>query len=112
MLAIGCCCFCTVQPTRKISHLSLHALFRSLLQRAKITEGVRMHLEKKIPLPPARAAARDRKSTRLNSSHRTISYAVCCVKKKRSPLWESVLSPNDVLSPITTPTYGTLASIF
>src|SRR5437867_4677407 len=26
--------------------------------------------------------ARDRKSTRLNSSHRTISYAVFCLKKK------------------------------
>src|SRR5437867_12527613 len=29
------------------------------------------------------AAARDRKSTRLNSSHRTISYAVFCLKKKK-----------------------------
>src|SRR5437867_5266127 len=28
------------------------------------------------------AAARDRKSTRLNSSHRTTSYAVFCLKKK------------------------------
>src|SRR5207248_8947597 len=27
-------------------------------------------------------ALRDRKSTRLNSSHRTISYAVFCLKKK------------------------------
>src|SRR5207248_11258113 len=27
----------------------------------------------------------DRKSTRLNSSHRTISYAVFCLKKKRIP---------------------------
>src|SRR5207248_11684134 len=27
----------------------------------------------------------DRKSTRLNSSHRTISYAVFCLKKKTSP---------------------------
>src|SRR5207248_3713513 len=27
-------------------------------------------------------AERDRKSTRLNSSHRTISYAVFCLKKK------------------------------
>src|SRR5437867_9007225 len=27
-------------------------------------------------------AAQDRKSTRLNSSHRTISYAVFCLKKK------------------------------
>src|SRR5437867_10729545 len=29
------------------------------------------------------AEARDRKSTRLNSSHRTISYAVFCLKKKK-----------------------------
>src|SRR5437762_6781921 len=28
----------------------------------------------------------DRKSTRLNSSHRCISYAVFCLKKKKSPL--------------------------
>src|SRR5437762_9150817 len=27
----------------------------------------------------------DRKSTRLNSSHRCISYAVFCLKKKQSP---------------------------
>src|SRR5437867_9752488 len=30
----------------------------------------------------SRAENRDRKSTRLNSSHRTISYAVFCLKKK------------------------------
>src|SRR5437867_10643323 len=28
-------------------------------------------------------ARQDRKSTRLNSSHRTISYAVFCLKKKK-----------------------------
>src|SRR2546426_8372743 len=28
---------------------------------------------------------RDRKSTRLNSSHLVISYAVFCLKKKKSP---------------------------
>src|SRR5690606_41269561 len=31
----------------------------------------------------ARARARDRKSTRLNSSHVKISYAVFCLKKKK-----------------------------
>src|SRR5256885_2648516 len=31
----------------------------------------------------ANAAARDRKSTRLNSSHLVISYAVFCLKKKK-----------------------------
>src|SRR3712207_7855714 len=30
-----------------------------------------------------RAARRDRKSTRLNSSHANISYAVFCLKKKK-----------------------------
>src|SRR2546429_7166315 len=30
-------------------------------------------------------AARDRKSTRLNSSHGYISYAVFCLKKKKTP---------------------------
>src|SRR2546426_5014393 len=30
-----------------------------------------------------RGAARDRKSTRLNSSHLVISYAVFCLKKKK-----------------------------
>src|SRR5258708_27952557 len=31
---------------------------------------------------PVTAAVRDRKSTRLNSSHQIISYAVFCLKKK------------------------------
>src|SRR5438034_5018568 len=37
------------------------------------------------PSPPERARARrrDRKSTRLNSSHTVISYAVFCLKKKK-----------------------------
>src|SRR5437867_7059666 len=33
---------------------------------------------------PARRIGADRKSTRLNSSHRTISYAVFCLKKKKT----------------------------
>src|SRR3989454_3976559 len=42
-----------------------------------------------VPLPVAqiaeglRTAAADRKSTRLNSSHLVISYAVFCLKKKK-----------------------------
>src|SRR3712207_8430045 len=37
-----------------------------------------------------RTTARDRKSTRLNSSHANISYAVFCLKKKNT------LSSNDI----------------
>src|SRR5207248_8070733 len=34
-------------------------------------------------VPPSLGFRRDRKSTRLNSSHRTTSYAVFCLKKKK-----------------------------
>src|SRR3712207_8112847 len=34
-------------------------------------------------LPHVRVLDRDRKSTRLNSSHANISYAVFCLKKKK-----------------------------
>src|SRR3712207_7307937 len=36
------------------------------------------------PTAKAEAAAADRKSTRLNSSHANISYAVFCLKKKKN----------------------------
>src|SRR5436190_11252339 len=36
------------------------------------------------PPPRCRDRSRDRKSTRLNSSHTVISYAVFCLKKKTS----------------------------
>src|SRR6266571_5112586 len=35
---------------------------------------------------PATDCERDRKSTRLNSSHMSISYAVFCLKKKKAPM--------------------------
>src|SRR5207248_9005972 len=35
-----------------------------------------------VPVTSHQHAIQDRKSTRLNSSHRTISYAVFCLKKK------------------------------
>src|SRR5690349_23888739 len=39
---------------------------------------------RKDPRPSARPRPRDRKSTRLNSSHVEISYAVFCLKKKKN----------------------------
>src|SRR5882672_9914689 len=54
-------------------------LFRSLLRRPPVArhDGV-THL--------AQIKIRDRKSTRLNSSHTVISYAVFCLKKKTEPV--------------------------
>src|SRR3712207_7070295 len=44
-----------------------------------------------------RTASRDRKSTRLNSSHANISYAVFCLKKKKKKINEhnSILITNE-----------------
>src|SRR6266850_6929668 len=38
---------------------------------------------RRAPQPRWRSRTRDRKSTRLNSSHLVISYAVFCLKKKK-----------------------------
>src|SRR5256886_9647663 len=43
-------------------------------------------------------AKRDRKSTRLNSSHSQISYAVFCLKKKKKTLTEVVSSAHLALT--------------
>src|SRR5215813_14324528 len=46
---------------------------------------------------PARSSGhRDRKSTRLNSSHVRISYAVFCLKKKKKPTPPPVVATQQV----------------
>src|SRR5437588_6386790 len=58
----------------------IHQL-RSLFQFRRIRFGeLPGHLD--VFLQQVNRAARDRKSTRLNSSHTVISYAVFCFKKK------------------------------
>src|SRR3712207_6944025 len=42
---------------------------------------------------PGNMLKRDRKSTRLNSSHANISYAVFCLKKKKTSLSSSLTPP-------------------
>src|SRR5260221_3506522 len=57
-------------------------LFRSLLEdgnRPHGRAGPSTYLERQ----PDEAKTTDRKSTRLNSSHTVISYAVFCLKKKK-----------------------------
>src|SRR2546430_9760233 len=45
-----------------------------------------------VPIGPDRRLPRDRKSTRLNSSHSQISYAVFCLKKKKKTYWSDLTS--------------------
>src|SRR5437764_4610919 len=55
--------------------------------RALLECGHHQHVRHRPPLESREwvldPAERDRKSTRLNSSHRCISYAVFCLKKKK-----------------------------
>src|SRR5256886_7063855 len=46
-----------------------------------------------------RAAERDRKSTRLNSSHSQISYAVFCLKKKTPTTCKVGIIPGNICKP-------------
>src|SRR3712207_8996032 len=58
---------------------------RQALER-RASEGRRAvaRLHRSRAQTPCRANGRDRKSTRLNSSHANISYAVFCLKKKKN----------------------------
>src|SRR5438045_6127093 len=70
--------FCNATATTEIYTLSLHdALPISLTARRR-----RRSVTWATPTP--RRACPDRKSTRLNSSHLGISYAVFCLKKKNA----------------------------
>src|SRR5689334_24810866 len=57
-------------------------LFRSELQRMRRQGVLSLSHELGLELLDA-ALSLDRKSTRLNSSHSSISYAVFCLKKKK-----------------------------
>src|SRR5437879_11378246 len=70
-------------------------LFRS---RLRAVRGGEHHRQYRLEHDPARShprqALQDRKSTRLNSSHRCISYAVFCLKKKKKNNKNNILNTN------------------
>src|SRR2546430_10339014 len=72
--------------TTEIYTLSLHdalpisALYQELPLTRAITDRARQVQRELV----STGRHRDRKSTRLNSSHSQISYAVFCLKKKKS----------------------------
>src|SRR5437867_6867935 len=82
-----------IRPPPRSTLFPYTTLFRSLRARKLAA------LHESLPLCIATAnigcLSQDRKSTRLNSSHRTISYAVFCLKKKNitpDPILEYSLS--------------------
>src|SRR5207249_11599649 len=106
-----CCVYVTASTYRSPTHFLLHLYHSSLFTlffftHTAPTEIYTLSLHDALPISPRTAASttctsrtsatcgacswtpsrvswRDRKSTRLNSSHVSISYAVFCLKKKK-----------------------------
>src|SRR5437773_8900002 len=72
-------------------------LFRSRGGRSTARGGPHVERGTHVPAPDPSGPLGDRKSTRLNSSHITISYAVFCLKKKT----KNKLSESAILSDMT-----------
>src|SRR5687768_17669810 len=93
------CLFSDDKRTTEIFTLSLHDALpicrhRDPLGAARddrpVADPDRRHGDRRHPV--GESARRDRKSTRLNSSHGYISYAVFCLKKKTLPYAFPVLT--------------------
>src|SRR2546429_5385120 len=63
-----------------------HARDRHQAIGSHLRPRIRRSTWQAFPEPASKLARRDRKSTRLNSSHGYISYAVFCLKKKKSEI--------------------------
>src|SRR2546429_5132468 len=70
--------------TTEIYTLSLHDALPIFRGRRRLVDDVQRAGALAIESEVLRAGHRDRKSTRLNSSHGYISYAVFCLKKKKT----------------------------
>src|SRR5256885_9903777 len=69
----------TLFPYTTLFRSPMPSVLRALLLVALALPGLALADE----VPNRATRARDRKSTRLNSSHLVISYAVFCLKKKK-----------------------------
>src|SRR3989454_8321953 len=69
--------------TTEIYPLSLHDALPIFEPVRRIEGGIVTERLHEVPRPDVPPTAQDRKSTRLNSSHLVISYAVFCLKKKK-----------------------------
>src|SRR5256885_8593929 len=82
-------------------------LFRSVLRKRRLLELRRValgrrHLQRPRHRPRhQRIELLDRKSTRLNSSHLVISYAVFCLKKKNATICTVFSTTKEIASLLT-----------
>src|SRR5574337_1863074 len=87
LLLVGCFFFFNDTATTEIYTLSLHDALPICGRRVGQAPVQRCHAERQRSI--------DRKSTRLNSSHHSISYAVFCLKKKKKEPVDTVKRKHD-----------------
>src|SRR5260221_4927998 len=71
----------TLFPYTTLFRSSENLAFNRVIRLAENVEGAALYMMHTSAATGVRAIAKDRKSTRLNSSHTVISYAVFCLKK-------------------------------
>src|SRR5256885_11030488 len=79
--------------TTEIYTLSLHDALPICFDEATTPSSVQFDVPEVMPnvwLPDVPYHFGDRKSTRLNSSHLVISYAVFCLKKKKKKIYDQL----------------------
>src|SRR3712207_7200315 len=87
----------TLFPYTTLFRSLQHVSFSSGCRKLGTARGSRYEGRSQQPSPLRRNAAhglgscQDRKSTRLNSSHANISYAVFCLKKKKNKVYFFVI---------------------
>src|SRR3712207_8268851 len=69
---------------------------------ANMLQSLSLETQQRACLHGSSLPAQDRKSTRLNSSHANISYAVFCLKKKKTT---KILIPSETINLATFPQY-------
>src|SRR3712207_7021583 len=82
-------CFRVPHPARQVDGVALHPHGKAIRRQAEALQLVLQGLGSRRRI--------DRKSTRLNSSHANISYAVFCLKKKKQIARPYLLHINDNL---------------
>src|SRR5438132_4611220 len=95
-----------LRPPRRSTLFPYTTLFRSISQapgaRGEDAGGGARYLARAgAALLGRRGRLRDRKSTRLNSSHTVISYAVFCLKKKKEKEDTHKNAPDKTTNPDT-----------
>src|SRR5947208_7406793 len=94
-----------IRPPPRSTLFPYTTLFRSPSDRGSGTGSDRSRRPggRSGAAPPTALPGGDRKSTRLNSSHQIISYAVFCLKKKKKWLVQAAVSNSScvlVLPPV------------